>query len=121
MLGLLAASIPLGSMLTSTVLAVDADGVLLSDPTPKQLQQAASVHVFAFASGGNLLVAESEGDFNIDIWEMAEDKARGVCMGRQEGEDVGMEGQEEGGLERLVVDSVARKVATEQRWKEGIE
>jgi hypothetical protein len=52
---------------------------------------------------------------------MAEDKARGVCMGRQEGEDVGMEGQEEGGLERLVVDSVARKVATEQRWKEGIE
>ena len=80
--------------LTATLIAVDASK-LISDPTAEQLKVASSIHVFAFSSHGDLLVVESEGEFDIEIWGEACQKARLACRGDEEddsdSEDVSMD------------------------------
>ena len=51
--------------LTAALIAVDGEKMIL-DPTSEQLKVAASIHVFAFSSHGDLLVVESEGEYGID-------------------------------------------------------
>jgi len=65
------------------------------------------------------LVAESEGGFDMDIWERAADKARVECSGH-DGGDVSMEVPGAGGLERFMIDTAASKIAADQQWKEDI-
>ena len=109
MLALLSTSIPLSMTLTSTLIAVDFLGQLVQDPSVAQLREAESVHVFAFSSRGDLLLVESEGEFDIVIWGAAMEKARLVCGaggndGGDNGEDVDMEGEEG----RTLADAVGR-------------
>lgn len=87
-LALLTTSIPLAKIMTSALIAVDADGALLSDPLPAQMKDAPSIHVFAFSSLGELLVVESEGEFTFDTWERAHDRALQLCRGdRTDGDE----------------------------------
>jgi len=75
----------------------------------KALAKATSLHVFAFTGDRQLLLAESEGDFGVDVWEEAAEVAEGVCCagttdeaGRDEDVGEGMElyddDEEEGGV-----------------------
>ena len=122
-LALLSTSIPLSMTLTATLVAVDARR-LISDPTTEQLKVASSIHVFAFSSHGDLLVMESEGEFDIEIWEEAYQRARLACRGEEEddseSEDVSMDSNNDTKLEDVLRDAVREKVTREQKWKQDL-
>lgn len=109
--------------LTATLVAVDARR-LKSDPTAEELKVASSIHVFAFSSHGDLLVVESEGEFGIETWEKAYQKARLACRGEDEddseSEDVSMDSDNDTKLEDVLRDAVRQKVAREQKWKQDL-
>lgn len=123
MLALLTTSIPLSMTLTSTLLAVDPLGNLIQDPSAQQLREADSVHVLAFSSHGDLLVVESEGEFDLDIWQAVLGKAEQICRGKgkEDGEDkdenMSSGSDEERTLEDNLRDTIREKVAKEQMWK----
>ena len=131
-LALLTTSIPLNTTLTSTLIAVDADGELISDPKPAQLNNASSVHVLAFSTLGELLVVESEGDFTIGTWERVYARAEQVCCRRQdvgdvddtdedEYEDMHMETEAKVGSckEDMLRIIIQEQVQKDQRWKQS--
>ncbi|KAF2104433.1 hypothetical protein NA57DRAFT_70638 [Rhizodiscina lignyota] len=131
MLALLSASLPLASTYTSV-------GLALAMPSPvkkkaslsataimpiddKALEQASSIHVFAFTADGDLLVAESEGLFAPEYWEHAYDRALELCIGSKDGRAEGemvVEGEPEDRNESQWLRSVMQeKAEQEQRWK----
>lgn len=132
MLALLSTSIPLSRTLTSTFIAVDSSSQLVQDPSIQQLREAESVHVLAFSSHGDLLVVESEGEFDIDIWEAVVHKAKQICRGdkndddndnendEDEDENMNIDSEERRTLEDTLRDTIREKVAREQRWKESL-
>ena len=107
--------------LTATLVAVNARR-LKSDPTVEELEVASSIHVFAFSSHGDLLVVESDGEFGIEIWEEAYQKARSACRGEEESdsesEDVSMDSDNDTKLEDVLRDAVRQKVGREHKWKQ---
>ena len=108
--------------LTATTIAVGPRRTLIRDPTPKERPAATSEHVLAFTSHGDLLVAESEGRFDMEIWEKVVAEAMHVCRGDADapGEDVNMDSRDGANMEGVVRDIVQAKVSTDQRWKESI-
>ena len=108
--------------LTATLVAVNSDATLTADPTVQQVKLASSIHVLAFSSDGVLLVAESEGDFMMDTWEEAHQKAKLHCHGENEeeseSEDVSMTSENVFKLESVLKDVVERKIAEERKWKD---
>ncbi|KAL6709211.1 exosome non-catalytic core subunit rrp46 [Coniothyrium glycines] len=132
-LALLSASIPLSTVLTSTLIAIPSQGPLLVSPTADQLLRAKpirSVHVFAFSASNKLLLNESHGDFSYDEWAEACQVAEQVCFGDSEEDDEGgvrldgmdldlaAQGQAQSdNLDKWLRSVVQRKVEHEQRWK----
>lgn len=109
---------------TATFVAVNLNGTLVVDPSVQQIKLASSIHVLAFSSHGDLLVVESEGNFTIDTWEQVHQKAMLICHGGKgeeiESDDVSMNADDLPKLESVLKDTVERKVAKEQRWKESM-
>ena len=64
-----------------TSVAVGANGDVTLDPSLEEIDAAASLHVLGFSSHGDLLIAESEGSFNIATWEQVNDIAGTACWG----------------------------------------
>jgi len=112
---------PLAMTVTSSLLALMDDGKIIQHPTTREIQQATSVHVLAFTSHGELLVDESEGDFNIDDWDLIFEKARHICCGSGEAGDVDAmldEGEEgNGGLTGFLRSTLEEKVASDLKWR----
>jgi exosome complex component RRP46 len=112
--------------LTAVLLAISSDGTsktLLRNPTLLEFQKADSVHVLAFTSHGELLVAESEGSFTIDDWvELFEVGKRLCCDEAEMRDDNTMQGGElddrNGGMMRFVMSAVRDKVEKDLHWKE---
>ncbi|KAL6715654.1 exosome non-catalytic core subunit rrp46 [Lecanora helva] len=121
-LALLSTSIPLSMTLTSALLAVQPDGEISDSPSSVQLKTASSIHVFAFSSNGDLLIVESEGDFDTEIWEDVYDKASQLCHGSEssdsDSEDIDMDRGTRAKLEDVLRGVVQEKVTKDQRWKE---
>lgn len=108
--------------LSSTIVAVTKINDIIRDPSPQQLQKAASVHVFAFSSQQDLLVSESEGSFDLGVWERAFEEGKRICLGDESGED-GIDTMDTGnmrGLDGVLRDVVGGKVTKDQKWKEGL-
>lgn len=126
MLALLSTSIPLSMALTATFIAVDSSGKLVQDPSVQQLREAESVHALAFSSHGDLLVVESEGEFDMDVWEAVVHKAAQICRGDEkdgaedEDEIMNINSEERTTLEDALTDTIREKVAREQKWKESL-
>ncbi|PNS16631.1 Exosome complex component RRP46 [Sphaceloma murrayae] len=135
-LALLHASIPLSTTLSSTTIAVPHSAsdkphsAPVLDPSPSQVRQAKSVHVFAFSSSGEILLAESEGTFDVDEWEGVEVRAREACLGagaeespgaeeEEEGEGMEVDGEEDGGVS-LGVDVGKASAAVEAKGLLGV-
>lgn len=122
-MALLATSIPLTMTLSATYLVVDQNHQIVFDPSPQDVRTATSMHVFAFSSDGDLLVNESGGEFEIDIWEEAYEKAKLFCLGTEsddsESEDTSMDSKTGPNLQGFMNDVVRRKVAAENKWKEN--
>ncbi|CAD0089085.1 unnamed protein product [Aureobasidium vineae] len=114
---LLSASIPMSNTFTSTLLAVSSSGDLSINPAPKVLLSASSTHVFAFSSTGNLVLDLSEGEFDLDTWEKAHDKAKEECCKEQLSEDAMEEGKPS--LQGFVERVVEARVEKERAWKNG--
>ena len=122
MTALLATSIPLTMTLMSTYASVDCNDLIMTEPSYQYIRTAASTHLFAFSSNGDLLINESEGEFNMDVWEEACQRARLYCLGMEsdivESEDMSMDASHDPTLKALLHNIVRDKVATENRWKE---
>ena len=97
---------------------------MTSDPSLKQCQSADSVHVLAFSSKGDLLLVESEGEFNLDVWENVFAEASRMCRGdpSHDGgdEDVSMDSEDATDAESFLRGVVGAKFARDQRWKESV-
>ena len=65
--------------LTSAV--VRANGDVALDASLEEIDAATSFHVLGFSSYGDLLIAESEGSFNIATWEQVTGIAGAACWG----------------------------------------
>lgn len=103
---------------TSTLIAINSRDVLTQDPSPKEVETATSVHVLAFSSHGDLLVVESEGQFDMVIWEKVAEAAKQVCQGNSRNDgDVSMEPEQESTMGSFLKDVIGKKVAIDQRWK----
>ncbi|KAL8994830.1 MAG: hypothetical protein Q9169_005306 [Polycauliona sp. 2 TL-2023] len=122
-LALLSTSLPLTMTLTSTLVAVGRSGELVLDASAEAVKQAISLHVLAFSSLGELLVAESEGTFDMNIWDqiytMAEKHCRSSDSGKmaQTDDDVDMEPSKSDNLEDSLKKIVEEKAARDHRWK----
>ncbi|KAF2678526.1 hypothetical protein K458DRAFT_376418 [Lentithecium fluviatile CBS 122367] len=129
LLALLSASIPLSTVLTSTLIAIPSapnarPATPLVSPTAPELLRAKpirSVHVFAFAGDGRMLLNESDGVFSFEEWDEAAEAAEEVCCKEEGGvglgEGVDVDGKEGTNLEIWLREVVKRKVELEQRWK----
>ena len=119
-LGLLDACIPLSATLNATSVAVldEAAERRVLVPDVKQILAARSVHVFAFSSKGQLLVAESEGVFDVEAWERAVEDARGVCCSAagEGGQGMDVDGGEMN-LQDATLRTVEGAVQKARSWK----
>lgn len=126
MLALLSSSIPLTMFLTSVSIAVDRQGNLIHNPPAAARQSAASFHVLAFSSTGDLLLAESEGKFPVDTWEKAFQMARSRCRfeSMEPGivdDDVNMDSRPPLDLEGSLKSAIQKDVSKRQRWKKSLD
>ncbi|CAO1597730.1 exosome non-catalytic core subunit rrp46 [Xanthoria calcicola] len=124
MLALLSTSLPLTMTFTTTLIAVSRSGELVRTASVKALKEAASLHVLAFSSLGELLVAESEGTFDVDIWDQVYTWAEKDCRMSDSGDltqtdDVDMDLSKSDTLEDSLRSIIEEKAATEYRWKES--
>lgn len=122
-LALLSASMPLSTTLTSTFIALTSDGpsrTIIRNPTISQTQSADSVHVLGFTSHGDLLVAESEGTFNMDDWDEVYKVGRGECCNEASDDDGmqqdGLDGAH-GRMAMFVKSALQSKTVEDLHWK----
>ncbi|KAF2239075.1 hypothetical protein EV356DRAFT_515315 [Viridothelium virens] len=118
LLALLSASIPLTTTYTATACAATSSGDLISTMSLTSAATLASFHVFAFTAQGDLLLAESEGSFDIGIWNKVYLTAEEICRGKPTDavEDIIMDQQGNSLQERLQA-AVQSKVEADRRWK----
>lgn len=84
-------------------------------PTNKEIHAAESLHVLTFSSKEELLLAESEGRFSMDDWDMIERKAKIICLGDR---DATVEEEEKKKpLQEELLSVVAEKVRRYESWK----
>ena len=113
--------------LTSTQLAIKSNRSLrkiIRNPTLQDFQAADSVHVLAFTSQRQLLVAESEGSFTLDDWDEVYEIGKDLCCHGIEtaDDDDGMQGGEldetTGGMMSFVKSTMEEKVSLDLHWKD---
>ena len=95
--------------------------VSLKDSQLASIRAASSVHVMAFTSHGDLLVAESEGDFTLQDWEAVHDAAKAICCDDSNTSgDMGDEGMGEknGSLMMFVKSTLEDKIESDLHWKD---
>ena len=125
LLALLSANIPLETTfavaLTAIVPADENGSSKVVLPTPStDLSRATSLHVFAFTPERELLLSESEGNFDLEMWERACEEAEKACCGQSEGLHGSMDTEvEEGALQSWLRNVVREKVEKDQRWRTG--
>ncbi|KAG6363201.1 hypothetical protein INS49_008297 [Diaporthe citri] len=122
-LALLSAAVPMRATATSAVAAVslsDGKTQITMDP-PREADKSRSVHVLAFTSFSELLLAESEGDFSMTEWDQVYETTRSACCGAADGNGIHAvldEAQQSGPDMRQFVRSAAEsKVAADLYWK----
>lgn len=111
---------------TATAIAVLRDGSeqkLVADPSPQEVDRALSVHVLAFTSHDELLLAESEGDFTVHDWDRVHAAAKRICrepgdksrfdMVLDEGERMGPD------MQRFLQSTMEAKITSDLRWKQS--
>ncbi|KAL2261592.1 hypothetical protein VTK26DRAFT_3832 [Humicola hyalothermophila] len=124
-LALLSAAVPMRATATATAVALvrrDGANEEIIDPSPREIETAQSVHVLAFTSHDELLLAESEGDFTVKEWDSVYETAKRICCRpalTQEGiamvlDDEGAAGPD---MRHFLRSSMESKVAADLYWK----
>jgi exosome complex component RRP46 len=101
---------------TSTIIALVSKTTIQEHPTIKDINAAKSIHVLTFSSKGELLLAESEGRFSMNEWDMIEEKAKIICLGDA---DAMVDEEKEENLQEELRSVVREKVKKDERWKDG--
>ncbi len=117
---------PLTMTATSAFLALTSDGStrsIIRNPTVLQSESADSVHVLAFTSHGDLLVAESEGSFTLEDWDTVYEAGKAICCDDSKiNADHSMQdggfGDEKGGMMNFVKSTLRTKVNADLHWKD---
>ena len=106
---------------TSALIAVDLKGTIIYEPSLKQIDTASSLHVLTISSNDRILVSESEGAFDLDVWESVVEEGRRICRGSTKMEDdVSMDFHENKDLESMLKRIVGSNVAKDHKWKDGM-
>lgn len=108
-------------ILTSVLIAINADGKspkLIKNPSLNEFESASSVHVLAFTSQGELLVAESQGTFMMEDWDEVFETGKALCHAEHNkiahNDMQGVEG--EGDILEFVKSAMKEKVAQDLHW-----
>lgn len=122
-LALLDAGVPMRCIFASTILHLDSRGNVDIAPDAKTLASADSLHVFAYSSKGELLLAESEGTagFSLSQWASLETAAKDICMGLQADTSMAVDGKEDypGVTVEEIRSVIQDKVIVDNRWRNG--
>ena len=109
---------------TTSVAAVDPQGEISFDASPRLLRKANSFHVVAVSSNGRILIAESEGEFDLELWEAVVTRVfnhdHGDIASVRNHKDPRTTSTEASSFDGFVRRAVTRKVALEQRWQEDL-
>ncbi|KAI9803086.1 MAG: exosome non-catalytic core subunit rrp46 [Piccolia ochrophora] len=119
-LALMSASIPLCTTLTSAAIVVDPSGHYVVDPSPADIANAMSYHVFGFSTGGILVVVDSEGTFDFDGWKEALDLAHSTCCrstSKDNGGTAATSTEEPASQELALREIIDAQIANDQEWK----
>ncbi len=124
-LALLSAGVPMRATATATAVAIahqDGAKKITVDPAPRDIANAQSVHVLAFTSHDELLLAESEGDFTVQEWDDIYETAKGICCHSapaKEGMAMVLDDEDAGGpdMRQFLRSAMASKVAADLHWK----
>ncbi|KAF3056381.1 Exosome complex component RRP46 [Daldinia childiae] len=123
-LSLLSAALPLTATLTSTSLAIVADGQskkVVLNPSPREIETSQSFHVFSFTSQDELILAESEGSFTIKEWDDAFAVAQRQCcppVTTGDGDTLMDDGSLPGAdLKQFTRSTLEGKIASDLHWK----
>ncbi|KAI5866880.1 hypothetical protein GGS23DRAFT_593612 [Durotheca rogersii] len=123
-LSLLSAAVPLTATLTSTSLAILADGGsrnIVVDPSPREIETSQSFHVFSFTSHDELVLAQSEGIFTMKEWDDGYTLAHRQCCptGNVDDGDTLMDDDGPAGadLKHFTRSVLEEKIASDLYWK----
>jgi exosome complex component RRP46 len=111
---------PLSMTLTSVFLAIVSEGSsssIIPNPTLLQSQSANSVHVLAFSSHGDLLVAESEGSFTMTEWETVHEAGKAICCDSSADAVMQELNHSSGGMNVFVKSVLEAKLTADLHWK----
>ena len=108
--------------MTSTSVAVGWNGKLALDPSPDDIEAAASLHILGFSSHGDLIISESEGSFDIEVWEQVLDIAgTACCAGRTNGNvpesDSLRASEHQLSLEGSLRATILERIQDKRRWR----
>ena len=120
-LALLDAGVPMRCIFGSTLIVVDRENSLNTQPGSKSFEDAQSLHVLAFSSKGELLLAESEGAFSLAQWTEVEKKAKVICLDSDAGSAMIIDSSaaQSVGLVESVRQMVQNKAQSDNRWRDG--
>lgn len=123
-LALLSACVPMATTAAAAVIAIVSEGGatrLVVDPSQKELQTADSTHVFGFTAHGQLLLAESQGDFAMAEWEDAQATAKKICCeaAKKDGMELVLDDEKQAGpdLQGFLRSTMEAKVAEDLQWR----
>ncbi|KAI1096269.1 hypothetical protein F5B19DRAFT_488884 [Rostrohypoxylon terebratum] len=123
-LALLSAALPLTATLTSTSLAIIADGQskkIVINPSPREIQISESFHVFSFTSTDELILVESEGNFTVKEWNDAFVAAQQQCCSSDvtnDGDTLMDDDNPTGAnLKQFIRSTMEEKIASDLHWK----
>ncbi len=124
-LALLSAGVPMRATATATAVAIahqDGAKKITVDPTPRDVANAQSVHVLAFTSHDELLLAESEGDFTVEEWDHVYETAKNICChpaSAKAGMAMVLDDEDVGGpdMRQFLRSAIGAKVAADLHWK----
>ena len=121
-LALISAAVPMKTTAVATAAAIlPFIPEPVFDPSPRQVEQARSVHVFGFTRQGALLLSESEGLFTQEDWDTVHDRAREVCTekARRDGVDMVLDdtGHGQRNMAAFIRQEAEAKTDSDLHWK----
>ncbi|KAL2023461.1 hypothetical protein VTK56DRAFT_2457 [Thermocarpiscus australiensis] len=124
-LALLSAAVPMRATATATAVAIvrqDGAKKAVLDPSPRDIERAQSVHVLAFTSHDELLLAESEGDFTVKEWDDVYETAKSICcksLPTREGINMVLDDESSSApdMRHFLRSTMESKVAADLYWK----
>jgi len=91
------------------------------DPSQRELETAVSSHAFVFTAHGQLLLAESQGDFTMAEWEDAHATANKICCeaAKKDGMEMILDDEKQAGpdLQAFLRSTLEAKVTEDLQWR----